>query len=109
MFETRGNDIYVSRGEAAVLNVSVFNEGEAFEIDPLEKLRFTVYDLHSGAKRLELESEGGSTAIDIKSEHTAKLNGALRYAVKFIFGDGSEATIIGDSPTFIPRIYVMEA
>lgn len=110
MFEIKGNDIYISRGEAATLNVTVFSDGVPYPLDSQERLRLRVFTLCDSASKIEIESERGLTAINIKGEHTKNMGKApMGYSVKLLFADGTEATIIGESPTFVPRFYVLEA
>lgn len=109
MFETRGNDIYISRGEAAALEIIPYENGEEYVLDPLEKLRLTVFDTVYTDSKLVKESALGETIINIDGKDTKGLRGVMGYSVKLIFADGSEKTIIGPAPTFVPRFFVMEA
>lgn len=110
MFEIKGNDIYISRGEAAALNVTVYSDGVPWPLDPQEQLLLRVYTLCDDSTILELKSEQGLTAFNIKGEHTKNMgNLPMGYTVKLLFADGTEATIIGQTPTYTPRFYVLEA
>lgn len=108
MFEIRGNDIYISRGEAAVLSVTPMLDGEVYTLDPLEKLRLTVFDTTYADSKLKIDSALGDVSIKIRSEDTKRLCGLLGYSVKLVYADGSDKTIIGPTPTYIPRFYVLE-
>ena len=109
MFEIKNGNIYVSRGDAFALNIPVVDEGGAeYTLDPLEKLRFSVYDIDSHRTISEIHSEGGSTRIEVGGNDSARWKGRLGFDVKLIYDDGSGDTIVGATPTHIPRIYVME-
>lgn len=108
MFEIRGNDIYISRGEAAVLSVTPMLDGEVYTLDPLEKLRLTVFDTTYADSKLKIDSALGETDMQIRGSDMKRLHGLLGYSVKLIYADGSEKTIIGPTATYIPRFYVLE-
>lgn len=110
MFEIHGNDIYISRGEAAVLNVTPYEDEEEYILDPLEHLEMSIYSIGGGHERKLLKTENGSTEFSFAAEDTKYLGhlDRLGYCVRLVFADGSRKTIIGPAPTFIPRFYLME-
>lgn len=108
MFEIHGNDIYISRGEPAVLNVTPTENGEVYTLDPLERLALRIYDFNTGSEKFKLQSELGATEFYIAAEHTRGLRGTLAYSVRLVLADGSYKTIIGETATYRPRFYVTE-
>ena len=108
MFEIHDNDIYISRGEPAVLNVTPMENGEVYTLDPLERRALHIYDFNRHIPRKTIRSELGTTEINIKAEDTEGLWGTLAYCVRLVFADGSHKTIIGETPTHLPRFYVLE-
>lgn len=109
MFEIRNGNVYVSRGDAFALDIPITDEGGAeYVLDALEKLRFSVYDIDFYRTICEIHSDGGSTRIEVSGEETKRWKGRLEFNIKLIYPDGSCETIIGRTPTHIPRVYVME-
>lgn len=109
MFEIRNGNIYVNRGDSFVLDIPVTDEnGGDYTLDALEKLRFSVSDIDFYRTLSEIHSEDGSTRIEVSGEETKRWKGRLEFNIKLIYPDGSGETIIGRTPTHIPRIYVME-
>ena len=109
MFEIHDNDIYISRGEPAVLNITPTEDnGEIYTLDPLERLELRIYDFNRHVSRKMIRTENGTTEFKIKAEDTKGLWGTLAYNVRLVFADGSYKTIIGETPTQLPRFYVLE-
>lgn len=109
MFEIHGNDLYISRGEATVLNITPQNEdGTVYELDPLEYLELKIMDINSKSRVRSIRTLFGSTEFKINEKDTENLHGAFSYVVRLVFADGSTKTIIGETPTYRPRFYVME-
>lgn len=109
MFEIHDNDIYISRGEPAVLNITPTEDnGEVYTLDPLEHLELRIYNFNLHSLRKMIRTEDGSTEFKIKAEDTERLWGTLAYNVRLVFADGSHKTIIGETPTSLPRFYVLE-
>lgn len=108
MFEIHENDIYISKGEPAVLNVTPTENGEVYTLDPLECLELRIYDFNRHKLRKTIRTEPGTTEFKIKAEDTERLRGTLAYNVRLAFPDGTHKTIIGETPTSLPRFYVLE-
>lgn len=109
MFEIRNGNIYVSRGDSFVLDIPVTDEnGGDYTLDALEKLRFSVSDIDFYRTLSEIHSEDGSTRIEVSGEETKRWKGRLGFNISLVYADGSTETIIGRTPTHIPRVYVME-
>lgn len=109
MFEIRNGNIYVSRGDSFVLDIPVTDEnGGDYTLDALEKLRFSVSDIDFYRTLSEIHSEDGSTRIEVSGEETKRWKGRLGFNISLVYADGSTETIIGETPTHIPRVYVME-
>lgn len=109
MFEIHGNDLYISRGEAAVLNITPQNEdGTVYELDPLEYLELRIRDKISGSLVRSIRTNFGSTEFKINEKDTQHLRGNFAYSVRLVFADNSTKTIIGETPTNQPSFYVLE-
>lgn len=109
MFKIKGNDIYISRGDAFALDINVTDEeGNAYQLDTLEKLRLTVYGIGTGNIVSEICSEGGSNHIEVGGDITRRWRYRLGYKVQILYADGSAETLVGETATYIPRVYVME-
>lgn len=108
MFEIHGNDIYISRGEPAVLNVTPTENGEVYTLDPLERLELRIYDFNTDSTKRRVLTDLGKTEFGIKADDTKGLRGTLAYGVNLVFADGSHKNIIGETATYRPRFYVLE-
>lgn len=109
MFEIHGNDLYISRGEAVTLNITPYEEdGTVHELDPLEYLELRIMDINSKERVHSIRTLFGSTEFKIGAKDTENLRGAFSYVVRLVFADNSAKTIIGETPTYRPRLYVME-
>lgn len=106
MFKVNGDDIYISRGEAACLVVStVDSEGTEYEPETGDGISLVVREPISREKKLSLYSENGTFELD--GADTAMLEGRYDYEAVLEFADGRRAVIIGASPNKIPHFYVL--
>ena len=108
MFKVHDDNIYISRGEAATMNVTPVENGEVYTLDPLERLEMRIDDYNRHVLRKTLKTENGKTEFNIGRGDTQGLWGTLAYNVRLVFADGSHKTIIGETETSRPRFYVME-
>ena len=56
-----------------------------------------------------LRSADGETTITIPPDFTAGLGGEYAYSVDLCFADGTKETVIGQSPSAVPKFVVLEA
>ena len=106
MFRVHGNDIYISRGEAATLDISpVYDDGTYYDMQSGDVLTLTVYQPRGGRAVLTKDSADGSFAIT--GADTANLAGFYDYAVTLRYADGMQAEIIGRTPNYTPHFIVL--
>ena len=107
MFKVNGKNIYISRGEDAVILITAVNEnGEEYVPAQGDVMSFTVRDPVSGEKVMQLSSTDG--AVGLPAEKTAGLAGKYNYEAALKYADGRRAVIIGRTPNSVPHLYVME-
>lgn len=95
------NEITLTRGDTAVINVDLTIYGETYELSEGETLVLTVKVTSWGPKVL-LEKTADSMSFQIKSEDTAELSpGTYYYDVRLRCADGASYTVVPRSAFII--------
>jgi|GEM_PF-3737599 len=111
MFVISGNDLYLTRGEGVVTQVTVYGgDGAERPLDVLEKLRLTVFAPFSRRAVFSVDSYFGQNVFYLPPAATKALGaGQYDYEIKVIYPfDNAPYTILGDSPSFTPHFNILE-
>ena len=109
MLKFVGKDIYVNAGDDIELNVTVKCDGVPWALAQGDRLELCVYSLNDGDTQFEQTLKERETTFHIEGKHTKGLSRLpLAYKVSLLFANGKKETIIGRSPTNIPRFFVLE-
>lgn len=111
MFQISGNDLYLTRGEGVVFSVTIYGEnGEEKPLDPLEKLRLSVYRRGSRPAVFAVDTYFGQNVFNLPCEATRSLStGHYDFDIKVIYPFGNAPyTVLGDSPGFTPHFNILE-
>lgn len=106
MFELHGDDIYISRGEAATLTVQPV-DGEGVRHAMAEGETLVLRLSRCGGTVMTLTSADGVFALT--AADTAGLSGRYDYTVTLRYADGARAVIVGPGINSVPRFTVLEA
>ena len=107
-------DIYISRSDQRKLAVNLTTETASgvsdYEMADTEYLVFKLWDDRFFHRQIKtLRSADGETTITIPPDFTAGLGGEYAYSVDLRFADGTKETVIGQSPSAVPKFVVLEA
>lgn len=107
MLLINGNDIYISRGDAGSLAVSVVDDTAApYEMQTGDALILEVREHGTGWTVFTAQS--ASSPIVIPAEATRRMRGNYDYRVVLRYADGTQTTVIGQTPNYVPHFHVME-
>lgn len=115
MINIRGTqDIYISRGDNKRIGINLIQTGgawgpEDYAMSADEYIIFKLWDKQFRRVIKKLQSDAGSTIIDMRPEFTADIVGEFAYSVDLMSPDGTKETVIGKQPTSAPKFVVMEA
>lgn len=106
-------DIYISRGDQRSIAVNLTEQTAAgtsdYEMADTEYLVFRLWERQYRRQMKVLQSTVGESVINIPQSFTEGLGGEYAYSVDLIYADGTKETIIGQSPSAIPKFVVLEA
>lgn len=109
MFKIHGNDIYVTAGDRAVFSVHPQNDsGEEYVMDTNDRLHLKAVIPGSRRELFSLYTAPGNTEFSLTPELTAGRAGKYAMDVKLLFADGSETTLIGETPNYVPHFVILE-
>lgn len=108
MFQIHGNDIYISRGDSATLDVSVLNDDRSpYEAQEGDRVVFEARARVCGRPVMTIEAEPGESIV-LDGAHTGALKGRYDFSIDLVRADGTRDTIIGAAPNYTPHLFVLE-
>lgn len=106
-------DIYMSRGDDKRIAVNLTERSAEGATDyGLEESEYIIFKLWDDRLKTVLKtmtSDRGTSVLHFPAEFTEGLSGRYSYSVDLVFMDGTKETIIGQSPSAIPKFVVLEA